>query len=74
LLNASLPGSLNTIFRFTDRHVVTLVIGRRGTDTARQALGDFYRRTDGDPTPLMTSSGVRTSRSWTRETNTWATA
>jgi hypothetical protein len=32
-----------------------LVIGRRDTDTARQAFADFYRRTDGDLTPLITS-------------------
>src|SRR5262245_17230449 len=37
------------------RLIVTLVIGRRDTDTARQAFADFYRRTDGDLTPLSTS-------------------
>ena len=37
------------------RLLVTLVIGRRDTDTARQAFADFYRRTDGDLTPLITS-------------------
>jgi hypothetical protein len=37
------------------RLIVTLVIGRRDTDTARQAFADFYRRTDGDLTPLITS-------------------
>jgi hypothetical protein len=37
------------------RLIVTLVIGRRETETARQAFADFYRRTDGDLTPLITS-------------------
>jgi hypothetical protein len=37
------------------RLIVTLVIGRRDTGTARQASADFYRRTDGDLTPLVTS-------------------
>src|SRR5205823_13462446 len=37
------------------RLIVTLVVGRRDTDTARQAFADFYRRTDGDLTPLFTS-------------------
>jgi hypothetical protein len=37
------------------RLIVTLVIGRRDTETARQAFTDFYRRTDGDLTPLITS-------------------
>jgi hypothetical protein len=37
------------------RLIVTLVIGRRDTATARQAFADFYRRTDGDLTPLITS-------------------
>jgi hypothetical protein len=37
------------------RLIVTLVIGRRETQTARQAFADFYRRTDGDLIPLMTS-------------------
>lgn len=37
------------------RLIVTLVIGRRETETARQAFADFYRRTDGDLTPLLTS-------------------
>ena len=37
------------------RLVVTLAIGRRDTDTARQAFADFYRRTDGGLTPLITS-------------------
>lgn len=37
------------------RLIVTLVIGRRDTETARQAFADFYRRTDGDLTPLITS-------------------
>jgi len=37
------------------RLLVTLVIGRRDTDTVRQAFADFYRRTDGDLTPLITS-------------------
>jgi hypothetical protein len=37
------------------RLIVTLVVGRRDTDTARQAFADFYRRTDGDLTPLITS-------------------
>jgi hypothetical protein len=37
------------------RLIVTLVIGRRETETARQAFADFYRRTDGDLIPLMTS-------------------
>jgi hypothetical protein len=35
--------------------IVTLVIGRRDTETARHAFADFYRRTDGDLTPLITS-------------------
>jgi hypothetical protein len=37
------------------RLIVTLVIGRRETETARQAFADFYCRTDGDLTPLITS-------------------
>jgi hypothetical protein len=37
------------------RLIVTLVIGRRDGETARQAFADFYRRTDGDLTPLITS-------------------
>jgi hypothetical protein len=37
------------------RLLVTLAIGRRETETARQAFADFYRRTDGDLTPLITS-------------------
>jgi hypothetical protein len=37
------------------RLIITLVIGRRETETARQAFADFYRRTDGDLTPLITS-------------------
>jgi hypothetical protein len=37
------------------RLIVTLVIGRRETETARQAFADFYSRTDGDLTPLITS-------------------
>jgi SRSO17 transposase len=37
------------------RLIVTPVIGRRETETARQALADFYRRTDGDLAPLITS-------------------
>ena len=37
------------------RLIVTLVIGRRETETARQALVDFYCRSDGDLTPLITS-------------------
>ena len=37
------------------RLIVSLVIGRRETETARQAFADFYRRTDGDLTPLITS-------------------
>ena len=37
------------------RLIVTLVIGRRETETARQAFTDFYRRTDGDLTPLIIS-------------------
>jgi hypothetical protein len=37
------------------RLIVTLVIGRRDTETARRAFADFYRRTDGDLTPLITS-------------------
>ena len=37
------------------RLIVTLVIGRRDADTARQAFADFYRRTDGGLTPLITS-------------------
>ena len=48
----------------------TLVIGRRDTDTVRQAFADFYRRTDGDLTntpPISRSSGRLTAcgrRSW----------
>ena len=34
---------------------MTLVIGRRDTETACQAFADFYRRIDGDLTPLITS-------------------
>jgi hypothetical protein len=41
------------------RVIVTLVIGRRDTETARQAFADFYRRTDGDLTPLITSQRSR---------------
>jgi len=37
------------------RLIVTLVIGRRDTDTAYQAFLDFYRRTDGQLPPLITS-------------------
>jgi hypothetical protein len=37
------------------RLIVTLAIGRRTLDTARQAFADFYRRTDGNLTPLITS-------------------
>jgi hypothetical protein len=37
------------------RLIVTLVIGRRETQTACQAFADFYRRTDGDLIPLITS-------------------
>jgi hypothetical protein len=37
------------------RLIVTLVIGRREAATAGQAFADFYRRTDGDLTPLITS-------------------
>jgi hypothetical protein len=37
------------------RLIVTLVIGRREAATACQAFADFYRRTDGDLTPLITS-------------------
>jgi len=37
------------------RLIVTLAIGRRTLETARQAFADFYRRTDGDLTPLITS-------------------
>ena len=37
------------------RLIVTLVIGRRETETARQAFADFYCRSDGDLTPLITS-------------------
>jgi hypothetical protein len=37
------------------RLIVTLVIGRRDTGTACRAFADFYRRTDGDLTPLITS-------------------
>jgi len=37
------------------RLIVSLVIGRRDTETARRAFADFYRRTDGDLTPLFTS-------------------
>jgi hypothetical protein len=37
------------------RLLVTLVIGRQETETARQAFADFYRRTEGDLTPLITS-------------------
>jgi hypothetical protein len=37
------------------RLIVTLIIGRRETETARQAFADFYRRTDGDLVPLITS-------------------
>jgi hypothetical protein len=37
------------------RLIVTLAVGRRDTETARQAFADFYRRTDGDLTPLITS-------------------
>jgi hypothetical protein len=37
------------------RLIVTRVVGRRDTDTARRAFADFYRRTDGDLTPLITS-------------------
>ena len=37
------------------RLIVTLVIGRRDTATACRAFADFYRRTDGDLTPLITS-------------------
>jgi hypothetical protein len=37
------------------RLIVTLVIGRREKETARQAFADFYCRTDGDLTPLITS-------------------
>jgi hypothetical protein len=37
------------------RLIVSLVVGRRETETARQAFADFYRRTDGDLTPLITS-------------------
>jgi hypothetical protein len=37
------------------RLIITLVIGRRETETARQAFADFYRRTDGDLTTLITS-------------------
>ena len=32
-----------------------MVIGRRDTETARQAFLDFYRRTDGNLTPLIPS-------------------
>lgn len=37
------------------RLIVSLVIGRRETQTAVQAFADFYRRTDGDLIPLITS-------------------
>jgi hypothetical protein len=37
------------------RLIVTLVIGRRDAETACQAFADFYRRTDGDLIPLITS-------------------
>jgi hypothetical protein len=37
------------------RLIVTLVIGRRDGETARQAFADFYSRTDGNLTPLITS-------------------
>jgi hypothetical protein len=37
------------------RLIVSLVVGRRDTETARQAFADFYRRTDGDLTPLITT-------------------
>jgi len=37
------------------RLIVTLVIGRRDTETARPAFADFYRRTDGALTPLIPS-------------------
>lgn len=37
------------------RLIVTLVIGRRETATALRAFADFYRRTDGDLIPLITT-------------------
>jgi hypothetical protein len=37
------------------RLIVTLVVGRRDPEAARRAFADFYRRTDGDLTPLITS-------------------
>jgi hypothetical protein len=37
------------------RLIVTLIIGRREAETACQAFADFYRRTDGNLTPLITS-------------------
>jgi hypothetical protein len=37
------------------RLIVTLVIGRRDGETAQQAFADFYSRTDGNLTPLITS-------------------
>jgi hypothetical protein len=48
------------------RLIVTLVIGRRETQTARQAFADFYRRTDGDLIPHRTpamAAGL-TDHSW----------
>lgn len=37
------------------RLIVTLLVGRRDTETARQAFAAFYRRTDGELTPLITA-------------------
>jgi hypothetical protein len=37
------------------RLIVTLVIGRRTTETVYQACTDFYRRTDGQLPPLLTT-------------------
>jgi hypothetical protein len=50
------------------RLIVTLVVGRRDTDTARQAFADFYRRTDGDLTPLITSDAYAPYRTVIMET------
>lgn len=51
------PGSYgdHVLIDAGSRRLVTLVIGRRETQTARQAFADFYRGTDGDLIALMTS-------------------
>ena len=54
------------------RLIVTLVIGRRETETARQAFADFYRRTDGDLIALMTSDEY--SPYWTVIVQTYGVA